>query len=96
MARQVPQIMKQARYVPWLYLAPALIVMTMYIVYPMLNTISLSFQNRNATASASTTCVPGRPCWGIFENYRYALLNEINTNTFSDCLDHILAIVLWE
>jgi alpha-glucoside transport system permease protein len=83
MARQVPQIMKQARYVPWLYLAPALIVMTMYIVYPMLNTISLSFQNRNATASASTTCVPGRPCWGIFENYRYALLNEINTNTFS-------------
>jgi alpha-glucoside transport system permease protein len=83
MARDVPQIMKQARIVPWLYLAPAMIVMTMFIVYPMLNTISLSFQNRNATASAATTCIPGRPCWGIFENYRYALMGELNTTSFS-------------
>jgi alpha-glucoside transport system permease protein len=81
MARDVPQIMKQARYVPWLYLAPAMIVMTLFIVYPMLNTISLSFQNRDATASAATTCVQGRPCWGVFENYRYALTGELNTNS---------------
>jgi alpha-glucoside transport system permease protein len=81
MATQAPQIMKQARYVPWLYLAPALIVMTLFIVYPMLNTISLSFQNRNATASAATTCIPDRPCWGIFENYRHALLGEVNTTS---------------
>ena len=84
MAKQVPQIMKQASYVPWLYLAPALIVMSLFIVFPMINTISLSFQNRNATGSAATTCIPDRPCWGIFENYRYAFTGELNTNSPSD------------
>jgi len=77
----VPQIMKQGRTAPWLYLAPALIVMSMFIIYPMLNTIYLSFQNRNGTAPADTTCVEGRPCWGIFENYRYALTAELDTRT---------------
>jgi alpha-glucoside transport system permease protein len=79
--RQVPQIMKQGKWTPWLYLVPALIVMTAFIVYPMINTIALSFQNRNSTASAATTCVEGRPCWGIFENYRYALTAELDTSS---------------
>jgi alpha-glucoside transport system permease protein len=77
----VPQIMKQGRLAPWLYLLPALIVMSFFIVYPMINTISLSFSNRNGTASAATTCQEGRPCWGIFENYRYALTAEFNTSS---------------
>jgi alpha-glucoside transport system permease protein len=70
--------MKQGRITPWLYLLPALIVMGTFIVYPMVNTISLSFKNKNGTASAATTCVDGQPCWGIFENYRYALTSELN------------------
>ncbi len=74
----VPRIMKQGRLVPWLYLAPALIVMTLFIVYPMINTIGLSFQNGNGTASAATTCEAGKSCWGIFENYHYALTSEFN------------------
>jgi alpha-glucoside transport system permease protein len=78
---EVPEIMKQGALTPWLYLLPALVVMTLYIVYPMLVTTWLSFQNRNATAPADTTCIEGRPCWGIFENYRYALTAELNTNT---------------
>lgn len=78
---QVPQIMKQGRLAPWLYLLPALVVMSFFIVYPMINTISLSFSNRNGTASAATTCVEGRPCWGVFENYRYALTAEFNTSS---------------
>ncbi len=78
---QVPQIMKQGRLAPWLYLLPALVVMSFFIVYPMINTISLSFSNRNGTASAATTCQEGRPCWGIFENYRYALTAEFNTSS---------------
>ncbi len=77
----VPQIMRQGRIAPWLYLLPALIVMFLFIVYPMLNTIYLSFQNRQATAPASATCIQGQPCWGIFENYRYALTNELNFNS---------------
>lgn len=74
----VPRIMKQGTWVPWLYLLPALIVMTFFIVYPMLNTLVLSFENKDGTASAATTCESGQPCWGIFENYRYALTAELN------------------
>ena len=74
-------VMKQGKIVPWLYLLPALIVMTVFILYPMINTIGLSFGNADGTASAETTCREGQPCWGVFENYRYALTNELNTTT---------------
>ena len=74
----VPNIMKQGKLAPWLYLLPALVVMSLFIVYPMVNTIALSFGNNNATAPASTLCREGQPCWGIFENYRYALTAEID------------------
>lgn len=77
-AGNVPQIMRQGRLTPWLYLAPALIVMTVFIVFPMFNTIYLSFLNRTSTAPAAATCQPGNPCWGVFENYRYALTSELN------------------
>jgi alpha-glucoside transport system permease protein len=83
-ARDVPQIMKQGRLAPWLYLAPALIVMTVFIIYPMFHTIYLSLLNRTSTAPASTTCVEGQPCWGIFENYRYALTSELNFSSPGD------------
>lgn len=76
-----PQIMKQGRLTPWLYLAPAILVMAFFIVYPMFTTISLSFQNGDGTQPASTTCIEGRPCWGIFENYRYALTAEIDSSS---------------
>ncbi len=76
-------VMKQKKGVPWLYLLPAIIVMTIFILYPMLNTVNLSFGNANGTASAATTCREGQPCWGIFENYRYALTNELNTTTIA-------------
>jgi alpha-glucoside transport system permease protein len=75
--------MRQGKYVPWLYLLPALLIMSMFIVYPMLNTISLSFKDRSGVESAATTCVAGNPCWGVFENYRIALTAEFDTRTFS-------------
>jgi len=78
---QVPQVMKQGPATPWLYLAPALFVMALFIVYPMFNTISLSFKNADGTASAATMCVENEPCWGIFENYRYALTNELDLSS---------------
>lgn len=77
----IPQVMRQGELTPWLYLAPALIVMTFFIVYPMINTVMLSFENKNGTASAATTCVAGEPCWGIFENYRYALTAELDLSS---------------
>jgi alpha-glucoside transport system permease protein len=80
-------VMKQRKLTPWLYLIPALVVMSFFIVYPMLNTISLSFQNKGGTASAATTCREDEPCWGIFENYRYALTNELDTTNFSTLVE---------
>ena len=77
-AQNTPRIMKQGRWVPWVYLLPALVVMIFFIVYPMIGTIALSFSNKDGTLPASTTCVAGNPCWGIFENYRYALTAEID------------------
>ncbi len=76
-----PQIMKQGQLAPWFYLAPAILLMGFFILYPMFTTIGLSFENKDGSQSASTTCVEGRPCWGVFENYRYALTAELDTSS---------------
>ena len=78
---RVATVMKQGKWTPWFYVLPALIIMTVFIVYPMINTVGLSFLNKDSSASAATTCVEGEACWGALENYRYALTNEINTST---------------
>lgn len=67
--------MKQGRLAPWLYLIPSFFFMTVFILYPMIGTIRLSFLDAHSVASAATTCLQGQPCWGAFENYRYALTN---------------------
>lgn len=71
----IPRIMKQGRLAPWIYLLPALVLMTIFIVYPTIGTLRLSLLDANSTKSAATTCTAGQPCWGVFENYRYALTN---------------------
>jgi alpha-glucoside transport system permease protein len=73
----VPRIMKQGRLAPWLYLAPALIIMLVFIIYPTIGTIRLSLLDATSTHSAATTCLPDQPCWGALENYRYALTNPL-------------------
>lgn len=78
MARSSATVMKQGKLAPWLYLLPAIIIMSIFIVYPMLNTINLSFLNKDSSASAATTCREGEACWGVFENYRYALTAELD------------------
>ncbi len=83
---QIPEIMKQGKIAPWLYVAPALLIMTAFIVYPGINTFLLSFKNADATQSAATACVAGEPCWGIFENFRYALTTPIMLNAFRNNL----------
>lgn len=73
----VPTIMKQGRLAPFLYLGPALLIMFIFIVYPTFNTLQLSFMNKDSTKLASADCMSGEPCWGVFENYRYALTNPL-------------------
>lgn len=70
-----PKIMRQGKLAPWLYLSAALIIMLLFIVYPTIRTVALSFRDRRGTRPASADCVPGEPCWGALENYRYALTN---------------------
>ena len=90
---KVPQIMRQGKVAPWLYVAPALLIMTAYIVYPALNTFLLSFKNADATQSAATACLAGEPCWGIFENFRYALTTPNMLNAFRNNLLWVILMV---
>jgi alpha-glucoside transport system permease protein len=92
-ADRVPTIMRQGRIAPWLYVAPALLVMTIFIVYPALNTLYLSLRNINNTDWASAACSSGQPCWGIFENYRYALTSDIMLTALGNNLKWIVLMV---
>jgi alpha-glucoside transport system permease protein len=90
---QIPQIMKQGKIAPWLYVAPALLIMIAFIVYPGVNTFLLSFKNADATQSAATACVEGQPCWGVFENFRYALTTPKMLNAFRNNLLWVFLMV---
>lgn len=93
MSKNVPGIMRQKPVTPWLYLLPALIVMTTFIVYPGINTFYLSLRNADNTAWASAVCKAGEPCWGIFENYHYAITSDIMQTAFINNLKWILIMV---
>ncbi len=90
---QIPNIMRQGRVTPWFYLLPALVVMATFIIYPGLNTLFLSFRNDDGTAWATANCVAGGPCWGVLENYRYALTSDIMLTAFVNNLTWILLMV---
>ncbi len=90
-ADQVPKIMKQGRVAPWLYLLPALILMTVYIIYPGLLTFYLSLRNQDSSNWATASCAPGASCWGIFENYHYAL---ISSTMVAAILNNVIWILL--
>jgi alpha-glucoside transport system permease protein len=51
-------------------------LIVIFVVYPTVNTTYLSFRDKTGELPASVDCIPGEPCWGIFENYRYALTNS--------------------
>jgi alpha-glucoside transport system permease protein len=50
--------------------------MLVFIVYPTVNTVVLSLRDKRGTQPAAVDCVPGQPCWGVLENYRYALTDS--------------------
>jgi alpha-glucoside transport system permease protein len=67
--------MRQGRIAPWLYLLPALLILLVFIVYPTVNTVVLSLRDRSGDLPAIVECRAGAACWGLLENYRYALTN---------------------
>lgn len=85
--------MRQKPLTPWMYLLPALIVMATFIIYPGFNTFYLSLRNSENTGWADTRCIEGSPCWGIFENYRYALTSTIMQTAFLNNLKWIVLMV---
>ncbi len=86
-------MMRPGRFIPWYYLAPALIVMAIFIIIPGLNTLYLSLRSNDNTAWATASCIAGQPCWGIFENYRYALTSDIMRTAFLNNIKWILLMV---
>ena len=92
-AAPVPNIMRQGTWTPWLYLAPALIVMTAFIVYPGLSTFVLSLRDRTGANWATAACQAGQPCWGLLENYRYALTSPVMRTAFVNNLIWIVVMV---
>jgi len=78
----VPKIMKQGRLMPLLFVLPAMLILTFFVVYPTVNTIGLSLKDTEGELSAAATCLEGHPCWGIFENYHRALTDEVMLRAF--------------
>ena len=93
MSKNVPGIMRQDKKTPWMYLLPSLIVMATFIVYPGINTFYLSLRNADNSGWASTACKAGESCWGIFENYHYALTSTIMQTAFLNNIKWILIMV---
>lgn len=89
----VPKVMKQGQLTPWLYLLPAIVIMIIFIVYPGINTFYLSLRNNENTDWAGAACSAGEPCWGIFENYRFALTSDIMRVAFLNNLTWIVVMV---
>lgn len=88
-----PKIMQQGRVVPWLYLLPSLIIIIIFIVYPIFNTVSLSFRDRTGKNPAAEECREGEDCWGTFENYRYTLTNPEMTTALRNNALWLLVMV---
>lgn len=80
--RQVPLIMRQGTVMPWLFVLPALLIIIIYIAYPTLYTGYLSLRNADSTQWATAACREGQACWGVFENYRYALTSDVMLKAF--------------
>ncbi len=80
--RSVPLIMRQGIVMPWLFVLPALIIIIVYIAYPTLYTGYLSLRNADSTEWATAACREGQACWGIFENYRYAITSDVMLKSF--------------
>lgn len=92
-AAPVPNIMRQGTWTPWLYLAPALLIMTAFIVYPGVSTALLSLRDATGDNWATQACRAGEPCWGIFENFRYALTSDVMRQAFVNNLIWIVVMV---
>lgn len=62
--------MRTKRWTPWVYVAPALVLLTFFLIYPSINTIRLSFFDRRAETFVG------------FANYVYSFTNNAMLTAF--------------
>ncbi len=60
-SQNIPKIMKQGNLTPWLYLLPALVLMSFFIIYPMITTIGLFLRTITMLSLPSLTSVLPEP-----------------------------------
>jgi alpha-glucoside transport system permease protein len=70
---------------PWLWLAPALALLSIFLVYPVIDTVRRSFQDRRSDA------------WVGFDNYRYIIENPnpFVADTHSALLNNLLWLIVF-
>jgi len=91
--REAPLIMRQGEIMPWLFILPALIIIIIYIAYPTIYTAFLSLRNADSSAWATAACREGQACWGIFENYRYAITSDTMLRAFRNNILWLVVMV---
>lgn len=70
---------------PWLWLAPALALLSVFLAYPVIDTVRRSFQDRRSDA------------WVGFDNYRYIIENPqpLVGDTHSALLNNLLWLIVF-
>ncbi|MBI5959090.1 MAG: sugar ABC transporter permease [Chloroflexi bacterium] len=67
-----------------MYLAPALALLIIFVLFPTLRTVYLSLRSSDTTQWASEQCRAGETCWGLLENYRQALTTDQATTALQN------------
>jgi alpha-glucoside transport system permease protein len=91
--REAPLIMRQGELMPWIFILPALIIVIIYIAYPTIYTAFLSLRNADSSTWATAACREGEACWGVFENYRYALTSDTMLRSFRNNILWLVVMV---
>jgi alpha-glucoside transport system permease protein len=91
--RVAPLIMRQGPVIPWLFIIPALVIIIIYIAYPTIYTAYLSLRNADSSEWATEACRQGQACWGVFENYRYALTSDVMLRSFRNNILWLVVMV---
>jgi alpha-glucoside transport system permease protein len=71
---------------PFVFVGPGLAILAWFLAIPTFRTLFISFRDAPDLNFANTLCGAGQPCWGIFENYRYAFTDRVMLEAFGNNL----------
>jgi alpha-glucoside transport system permease protein len=84
----VEQLPKQwvRRIQPFVFVGPGLAILAWFLAIPTFRTLYISIRDANDLNFANTLCAANQPCWGIFENFRYAFTDRVMLEAFGNNL----------